>query len=61
MSKPNKQGQEGHNVKPISLYPLTTDQALRRALNAKKEDVERSERAEKAERAKKRKGKDQKK
>jgi hypothetical protein len=25
----------GHNVKPISLYPLTLEQALRKAVNAK--------------------------
>lgn len=47
----------GHNIrneKPISLAPLTTEEALRAALSVKKEDVEASEQAEKDARAEKR-------
>jgi len=35
------------NTKPISLHPLTPDEALRHALSVSKEEVEASERAEK--------------
>ena len=36
------------NTRPISLHPLTTNEALRRALNVKKEDVDAAEKREKA-------------
>jgi len=43
MTKPNPR-----NTRPISLHPLTTDEALRRALNVSKEQVEKEEKREKA-------------
>jgi len=45
------------NAKPVSLHPLTTDQALAAALNVKKADVEKLEEAEKKAKAKARKTK----
>lgn len=45
------------NEKPVSLHPLTTDQALAAALNVKKADVDKLSEAEKKAKAKPRKPK----
>lgn len=41
------------NEKPVSLHPLTTDEALRHVLNVKKSDVDAADKAERAEQERK--------
>lgn len=55
-SDPNKHPNP-RNEKPISLHPLTADQALAAALNVKKADVAKLEEAEGQAKAKARKSK----